>query len=662
MDDPNNERVCSRCGKKIPASAAEGWCTCCLLAAAATASEGPGTTRGGWVPPSITRVAPAFPNLEIVELIGVGGMGAVYRARQPKLDRWVALKLLPEGSGCDPAFGERFLREARVLARLSHPNIVGVYDFGQNGEFCYLLMEYVDGVNLRQAMRAGKFSPTQALALVPQVCSALQFAHNAGVMHRDIKPENILLDAQGRVKLADFGIAKMLGEPTGDPALTLTGTSVGTPQYMAPEQIEHPADVDHRADIYSLGVVFYELLTGELPLGRFAAPSAKTPLDARIDDIVLRALAKEREMRQQSADEVRTAVERVGVGFSAAVPSSKHPTHSGPSPVPDLDSYAAPIFTASLDYRRAVLGLTWAFLALAPFLFAPAVAHVWRPIQTVWFDVSHLQGAGPLAGLLVCGLGCWFLIRRTAMWLAPVVRLSRIRSEPLNRGIGIGLVLSSLTMLMGFGFGVFGSVSSMFGRWAEQGSEFTNAMLRLWMASFPLLFVWGWRRGSRAYSREDLVSPGPMPRSAEWVALSMLAYAVLASLAVVLRRSDGITVLLGGGEYAIPVCLAWWSRSRFWRGMAQVISAYTVATLLIAAGMWLYWTVQGTLPTVTGEVPTELGEMNSWWVFLAVFGSLILHAAALASFNGRQARRTFGLPERHPNPTPAATETSKSPA
>ncbi len=662
MDDPNNERVCSRCGKKIPASAAEGWCTCCLLAAAATASEGPGTTRGGWVPPSLDRVAPAFPNLEIVELIGVGGMGAVYRARQPKLDRWVALKLLPECSGSDPAFGERFLREARVLARLSHPNIVGVYDFGQNGEFCYLLMEYVDGVNLRQAMRAGKFSPTQALALVPQVCSALQFAHNAGVMHRDIKPENILLDAQGRVKLADFGIAKMLGEPTGDPALTLTGTSVGTPQYMAPEQIEQPAHVDHRADIYSLGVVFYELLTGELPLGRFAAPSAKTPLDARIDDIVLRALAKERELRQQSADEVRTAVERVGVGFSAEVPSSKQPTHSGPSPVPGLDSYAAPIFEASLPYRRAVLGLTWAFLALAPFLLAPAGAYVGRQLQASWTAGNVLQGAGIFTGLLVCGLGGWFLKRRTSVWLAPVLRLSRSRGEPLNRGIGIGLVLTLLGTLLGFGFGIFRAVPMLFERWSVQRNGFAHASMTFWVASVPLALLWGWRRGSRAQSHKDLVAPGPMPGSAEWVALSMLAYAVLASLAVVIRRSDGITVLLGGSEYAIPVCLAWWSRSRFWRGMAQVISAYTVATLLIAAGVWLYWTVQVTQPTVTGEIPSELGEAPPWWILLSVLGGLILHSVALASFNGRQARRAFGLQERHPNPTPAATETSKSPA
>jgi serine/threonine protein kinase len=142
-------------------------------------------------------------------------------------------------------------------------------------------------------MGAGRFRPDQALALVPQIGAALQFAHDSGVMHRDIKPENILLDGRGRVKLVDFGIAKLLVGESRDPALTLTGVRVGTPQYMAPEQVERPADVDHRADIYSLGVVFYELLTGELPLGRFAAPSSKTPLDARVDEIVMRALESE---------------------------------------------------------------------------------------------------------------------------------------------------------------------------------------------------------------------------------------------------------------------------------------------------------------------------------------------------------------------------------
>src|SRR5262249_48238183 len=136
--------------------------------------------------------------------------------RQPNLDRIVALKLLWPKLGADPAFAERFNREARVLARLNHPNIVAVYDFGRSGDFFYLLMEFVDGVNLRQAMRSGRFSSVEALALVPRICDALQFAHEEGILHRDIKPENILLDTRGRLKIADFGIAKLVGEAKED--------------------------------------------------------------------------------------------------------------------------------------------------------------------------------------------------------------------------------------------------------------------------------------------------------------------------------------------------------------------------------------------------------------------------------------------------------------
>src|SRR4030095_15862955 len=180
----------------------------------------------------------------------------------------------------------------------NHPNIVSVYDFGQAGGFYFLLMEFVDGVNLREAMRAGIFSPGEALAIVPRICDALQFAHEEGILHRDIKPENILLDAKGRVKIADFGIAKLVGDNRAEATLTATGAALGTPHYMAPEQLEKPSAVDHRADIYSLGVVFYEMLTGELALGRFAPPSSKATMDERVDEIVLRALAKERELRQ----------------------------------------------------------------------------------------------------------------------------------------------------------------------------------------------------------------------------------------------------------------------------------------------------------------------------------------------------------------------------
>ena len=236
-------------------------------------------------------------------------MGVVFKARQPALDRIVALKILLPELGRDPAFAERFAREARVLGKLSHPNIVMVFEHGEREGFFYLLMEYVDGVNLRQAMRAGRFTPAQALALVPGICDALQAAHAQGVWHRDIKPENILLDASGRVKIADFGIARIVGDPARDFTLTRTGNALGSVAYMAPEQHEKPHEVDHRADIYSLGVVIYEMLTGELPLGRFPAPSRRAEVNTRIDEIVLRTLEKERELRHQSATEVKTDVQ-----------------------------------------------------------------------------------------------------------------------------------------------------------------------------------------------------------------------------------------------------------------------------------------------------------------------------------------------------------------
>lgn len=263
--------------------------------------------------PSLEEIAAAFPDLEVLDLIGHGGMSAVFRARQPKLDRVIALKVLPKSLAATPGFAERFTREGRVLARLSHPNIVTVHDFGESGGFCYLIMEYVDGVNLRQAMRAGRFTPEQALNIIPVMCEALQYAHSQGVLHRDIKPENILLDAKGKVKIADFGIAKILDEKgDGGMMLTQSGAKLGTAPYMAPEQIEQPASVDHRADIYSLGVVFYEMLTGELPLGRFAAPSEKSAVNGNMDEVVFRALAKDRAMRQQSAGEFKTQIEGIG--------------------------------------------------------------------------------------------------------------------------------------------------------------------------------------------------------------------------------------------------------------------------------------------------------------------------------------------------------------
>ena len=267
-------------------------------------------------PPPIEEIAKLFPQFEILELLGRGGMGFVYKARQPRLDRVVALKILapdPENRG---RFAERFEREAQALARLTHPNIVAVYEFGEAGGLYFLAMEFVDGVNLRKMLAGQTLKPEQALTIVPAICDALQFAHSSGIVHRDIKPENILIDKQGRVKIADFGIAKISGTGRQE-ALTGEQQAIGTPHYMAPEQIEKPAEVDHRADIYSLGVVFYEMLTGELPLGKFALPSKKVQVDVRLDEVVLRTLEKEPGRRYQRAGDVKTDVETIATSKGA---------------------------------------------------------------------------------------------------------------------------------------------------------------------------------------------------------------------------------------------------------------------------------------------------------------------------------------------------------
>lgn len=205
-------KLCPKCHREIAADAPEGLCAHCVMDGAARLAPtepGPGRQEES---PSLESVRAALPQYEILEFIGAGGMGAVYKARQPKLDRFVAIKILPRSLAGNPGFAESFSREARVLARLNHPNIVTVHDFGESGDLFYLVVEYVDGANLRQAMQAGRFSPESALAVVPKICEALQFAHEQGILHRDIKPENILLDNLGRVKIADFGIAKLMGE------------------------------------------------------------------------------------------------------------------------------------------------------------------------------------------------------------------------------------------------------------------------------------------------------------------------------------------------------------------------------------------------------------------------------------------------------------------
>ena len=373
--------TCPQCRAPLPADAPHGLCPACLLAAVAAPTEVDASKLAAPAP-ALAAVAAAFPQLEILELIGRGGMGVVYKARQKSLNRLVALKLLAPERVTDAGFADRLAREAQALARLSHPNIVTIHDFGttapphsllpiSHSTFFYLLMEFVDGVNLRQAMKAGRFTPEQALAIVPPVCEALQYAHDHGIVHRDIKPENLLLDKAGRIKIADFGIAKMLSEgdtpvPTlpfaalsdaatqlGDKSVPLT--AAGTPQYMAPEQRAHQR-TDHRADIYSLGVVLYELLTGELPAAQLQPPSRKVQIDVRLDEIVLRALEAKPELRYQTAGEFRTQVETV-VSTPGNARRAEPSSPSAPTPFPKTAS----AYVSTPEWLSSAQGKFWVY-------------------------------------------------------------------------------------------------------------------------------------------------------------------------------------------------------------------------------------------------------------------------------------------------------------
>lgn len=325
----SNPSVCGACGGQIGSDSPNGMCPKCLFDMAKSPQQQATLDRQerSHAPPKPKDIDSLFPELEILDLIGQGGMGFVYKARQKNLGRIVAVKLLSPSLLDDPSFEERFSREARAMAMMNHPNIIAIYDFGCREKYHYLVMEYVDGLNLRQLVHSAGMNPTEAMAIVPQLCDALQYAHDRGVVHRDIKPENVLLSQDGQVKIADFGLAKLTNANANQFTLTQTQQVMGTLNYMAPEQREKPVDVDHRADIYSLGVLIYELLTGELPLGRFAPPSNKAQIDARLDDLVMRALEKEPELRFQQISELKTGIEQLRGGrfVNASQLSMDHP-------------------------------------------------------------------------------------------------------------------------------------------------------------------------------------------------------------------------------------------------------------------------------------------------------------------------------------------------
>ncbi len=503
------ENHCPQCGAKLPADAQQGLCPQCLMklglptgaepdkaGASEPTSDVPtsATPPGGFVPPGPAELAKQFPQLEILELLGQGGMGAVYKARQKQLDRLVALKILPPQVAQTEAFAERFTREARSLAKLNHPRIVSVYDFGHTEDgLYYFIMEFIDGTDLRQVIQAGELSPAEDLAIVPQICEALQYAHEEGIVHRDIKPENILLDKKGRVKIADFGLAKLLDRPATVYTLTQAGQRMGTPHYMAPEQIEHPGQVDHRADIFSLGVVFYEMLTGELPLGRFAPPSQKVQVDVRLDKVVLRTLEKEPERRYQHASEVKTDVEVIS---------------SGPEPVrPVVGDDVTQVSRMEKHVTLvAVINIVFGGLGIAIGLMGLAAISGGGLISGDPVAMKITGIAGPAVGLfffltsvpeVIAGIG--LLKRRNwARILAIIIAILDLIYIPIGTAIGIyalWVLLNDETARM------FAQASTRRKEWAVQTKQKRGklvlaivliAVVFLFAWAFTLLMIFGW--------------------------------------------------------------------------------------------------------------------------------------------------------------------------
>ncbi len=551
--------ICLQCGAPLPANAPAGLCPRCLMAvnlATQTVLTGDDASSSGVPqvpPPAPEEIARFFPGLEVLECLGRGGMGVVYKARQRSLNRLVALKILAPERKRDAAFARRFAVEAETLAKLNHPGIVAIHDFGQAEGLFFLVMEFVDGMNLGHLLRAGKLAPKEALAIVPRICDALQYAHDRGIVHRDIKPENILLGREGQVKVADFGIAKLAGAgamsasdvpPPGgsdagtpglqDSALTEPGKVIGTPPYMAPEQREHPLEVDHRADIYSLGVVLYQMLTGELPAGRFEPPSRKVQLDVRIDEIVVRALERNPELRYQQASVLKTQVETIaGTLIPAAAdapaapppdapggtvrgrfPSSEHLTTPeggvrprqgvgeqstagasdtrGGGPDEPQAVPATPRFS-----RAAIAGAAWAllFLLAVPFLFdvPPWVLLLALPL-----------GLAPL-GTTILGWSAVRQIRRSEGWLhgMPLALLDGLFFPLLALGAALGILWLSVAD------GIHPLLR------IRTPSLAMNLLVGIpWVASGVPLCIWLARRAWRAVNEGRGVAPSGRPRPA----------------------------------------------------------------------------------------------------------------------------------------------------
>lgn len=305
-------------------------------------------------------------NFEILSELGRGGMGVVYKARQLNLNRTAAVKVLLPELTHDTSYVARFHREAQNAARLEHPSIIPIYEVGQAGDdLHYIAMRYIKGETLRDVMlREGVMSLPRAIELLAPIASALDYAHQQGVIHRDIKPQNVMITSEGSLYLADFGLARNMSETSG---LTVTGMVMGTPEYMSPEQAQGLPTIGPSTDIYAIGVILYQMVTGTLPfeadtpMGLMAARIYNAPrppgdvvsgLSPEVEDVIMRTLARNPEMRPSRAGEIITALRSSVSSVAGREPPAEEaikttvvvPSHSSTPPAPPISSAPPPPF------------------------------------------------------------------------------------------------------------------------------------------------------------------------------------------------------------------------------------------------------------------------------------------------------------------------------
>ena len=348
--------------------------------------------------------------------LGRGGMGAVYLAEQPGLGREVAIKELILSPAADPTALMRFLQEAQVMARTSHPNLVQVHDLEQIGDANYIVLEFVRGRSLRDMVNLGPVPLPQTFAVMHGVLQALDYAHKHAIVHRDMKPENVLLSDEGNVKVADFGIARLTDDSGPGGTATKTGTTVGTPQYMSPEQVAS-SKVDGRSDLYSAGIMLYELVVGQPPFtaseadGPFTLmakhvqappmpPSVRRPgIDMRLEEMILKSLSKRPEDRFQTGEEFDTTMSRIADRLSPGWQKSLEPGA-------DL-SKMVPVAAAA---QAASMASPLAVPSMAEPAAAAHVQAVYNPAPPVKPTAKKASGClGVLAGVLALAPALWLL-------------------------------------------------------------------------------------------------------------------------------------------------------------------------------------------------------------------------------------------------------------